>query len=273
MKLSIITINYNNAEGLQKTIESVVNQTSQDFEYIIIDGGSTDGSVEVIHKYQDKCAYWISEPDRGIYHAMNKGIMQAKGEYCQFVNSGDYLQDSDVTERMLLNMPDCSFIYGNRLRQINGRTEIERSYAGRQITLLDMYRSTFFHATAYIKRSLFEKYGLYDESFRIVSDWKFFLIAIGLNDEKVIYKDINVVWFDSTGISSTNLELDKLERRAVLAKVLPQSILSDYQSFAREGVIFRRLKQNRMIWFAIINLYRVVFRIDKFSAYIKTIKR
>ena len=81
MKLSVITINYNNRDGLKKTIESVVNQTYKDFEYIIIDGGSTDGSVEVLKEYSDKIDYWVSEPDKGIYNAMNKGIDIAKGEY------------------------------------------------------------------------------------------------------------------------------------------------------------------------------------------------
>ncbi len=84
MKLSIITINFNNAVGLKKTIESVVNQTSNDFEYIVIDGGSKDGSIDIIKKYDSKINYWISEPDNGIYHAMNKGILLAKGDYLEF---------------------------------------------------------------------------------------------------------------------------------------------------------------------------------------------
>jgi glycosyltransferase involved in cell wall biosynthesis len=89
MKLSVITINYNNAIGLRKTIESVVNQTFRDYEYIIIDGGSTDGSVDVIKEYADKIDYWVSEPDKGIYNAMNKGVAAAHGEYTNFLNSGD----------------------------------------------------------------------------------------------------------------------------------------------------------------------------------------
>ena len=84
-KFSIITINYNNKEGLRKTIESVVGQSFRDFEYIIIDGGSTDGSIEVIKEYAGKVDYWVSEPDKGIYHAMNKGVLQAHGEYLNFM--------------------------------------------------------------------------------------------------------------------------------------------------------------------------------------------
>ena len=90
MKLSIITVNLNNLEGLKKTYESVVSQTFTDYEWLVIDGGSTDGSREFIEQHQDKFAYWCSEPDKGIYNAMNKGIVRAKGEYLNFMNSGDY---------------------------------------------------------------------------------------------------------------------------------------------------------------------------------------
>nr|WP_295923782.1 glycosyltransferase family 2 protein [uncultured Dyadobacter sp.] len=265
-KLSIITINYNNAAGLQKTIESVVTQTSADFEYIVVDGGSTDGSTEVIRRYEDKITYWVSEPDRGIYHAMNKGILQAKGKYCHFLNSGDYLIDRHVTEQMLHEMPDCSILYGNKIREINGKLVTQKSYAGRPITLLDMYRSTIFHASAYIKRSLFDQYGLYDESLKIVSDWKFYLITVGLHNEKVAYRDIDVVWFDNQGISSTDTALDQKERAQVLQQVLPKSILLDYQEFALDTVIIRRLKRNKLIWFLILNLYRVLFHLDRLLA-------
>ncbi len=89
MKLSIITINKNNAYGLRKTIQSVINQTYSNIEYIIIDGASTDGSIDVIKKFEDKIDWWASEPDTGIYNAMNKGIKIATGDYCQFLNSGD----------------------------------------------------------------------------------------------------------------------------------------------------------------------------------------
>ncbi len=264
LKLSIITINYNNASGLLKTIESVLRQTSDDFEYIVIDGGSTDGSKQIIGKYQNKINYWVSEPDLGIYHAMNKGIRQAKGQYCQFLNSGDYLLAPDVTERMLQDMPQCSIMYGNEIKQVNGKLVVEKSYAGRSITLLDLYRSTIFHASAYIKRSLFEQYGFYDESLKIVADWKFYLITVGLHNEKVVYRDIDMVWFDTQGISSTNKVLDKEERERVLTETLPETIRPDYQAFARDGAIIQRLKQNKLIWFIILNLYRVLFRIDKY---------
>ena len=110
--LSIITINLNNREGLRKTIESVVNQTFQDFEFIVIDGASTDGSVEVIQDYP-RINYWISEPDTGIYNAMNKGIAKATGEYCLFLNSGDTLFQINTLTGILQSNPKGDIIFGN----------------------------------------------------------------------------------------------------------------------------------------------------------------
>lgn len=251
---------------MRKTIESVVAQTSPDIEYLVIDGGSTDGSVAVMEEFKNRIDYHVSEPDRGIYDAMNKGIARATGTYCQFLNSGDYLVSDDVTERMLANIPDCSFLYGNKIRMTNGKPQTYKSYAGRQITLLDMCRGTFFHATAYIRKTMFDKYGLYDESFKIVSDWKFFLIAIGLNNESVVYKDIDMVWFDPFGLSSTNLELDQNERQLVLEQTLPANLLPDYKEFGRDATIIRRLRRNDLAWFVVINIYRLLFRVDKYFA-------
>lgn len=115
MQLSIITINRNNAAGLRRTIESVVSQTAfNQIEYIVIDGASTDGSKEVIMEFADKLTYWISEPDTGIYNAMNKGIKVATGEYCQFLNSGDWLAENKVIEDMTNSFPKkCTIKYLN----------------------------------------------------------------------------------------------------------------------------------------------------------------
>lgn len=100
MKLSIITVNFNDAGGLERTIKSVISQTFCDYEFIIIDGGSTDGSVEIIKVYSDRIDYWVSEMDRGIYHAMNKGVDQAHGDYCLFLNSGDSFYNDEVLEKL-----------------------------------------------------------------------------------------------------------------------------------------------------------------------------
>lgn len=101
LKISIITVSYNAAKTIEQTIQSVVNQTYDNIEYIIIDGGSTDGTVDIIKKYEDKIAYWVSEPDKGIYDAMNKGILKASGEYIYFLGADDWLYNESVMERRI----------------------------------------------------------------------------------------------------------------------------------------------------------------------------
>ena len=273
MTLTIITINYNNAAGLKKTVQSILSQTSQEFEYIIIDGGSTDGSVEVISnfKFQISNFRWISEKDNGIYHAMNKGIRMAQGEYLQFVNSGDCLVSNDVTVQMLASL-SCgerqgegrpSIFYGNMLKQMNGWILRDKCFAGRQPTMLDFYRGTLNHSPAYIKRSLFEKYGLYDETLKIASDWKFYMQAIIFGGEKIEYRDIDVTLFDMTGISETNKELDKAERLQVLQELLPEQILQDYQTWSFPISQMQRIKRYPLAAKLCYFMERCLFKLDK----------
>ncbi len=193
-KLSIITINRNNKDGLQKTIESVINQTFKDYEYIVIDGASTDGSVDVIKQYANQITYWVSEPDKGIYNAMNKGILQTKGEYCLFLNSGDYLFDSNVLSSFFEQKPQEDIAFGNILGDtINYPTNLRFSF---------MYGLTIQHSASFIKRKLFDRIGLYDESYKIVSDWCFFMLALYKYDSSYKYYPIVISVFDTTGISS-----------------------------------------------------------------------
>jgi glycosyltransferase involved in cell wall biosynthesis len=262
MKLSIITINLNNASGLRKTIESVISQNSRDFEYVIVDGGSIDGSLEVINDFKDYITSWSSEPDNGIYHAMNKGIRMSNGEYLQFLNSGDWLFASDVTTHMLTSLPDCSIIYGNMLKQMGkGKILINREIPG--ISLLTFYIGTLNHSSAYIRRSLFEKYGLYDESLKIVSDWKFYLVAIGLNNEKVCYRNIDMTCFDMKGISNVNKELDRIERKKVLEELIPANILIDYKRYSKYILQMKRINRFKLTRWLVWFIERVLFKIEK----------
>ncbi|MBR4228716.1 MAG: glycosyltransferase [Bacteroidales bacterium] len=268
--VTIITINRNNAFGLERTMHSIFTQTRTDFEYIVIDGASSDGSIGVIKKYTDSLAgrlKWISEPDNGIYNAMNKGIRMASGKYVQFLNSGDCLASDDVTERMLeeLKKNDYpSILYGNMLKDMpDGKVIRDRCFAGKDISFLGFYTGTLNHSPAYIRKDLFEKYGLYDESLRIVSDWKWYLQAIVLGEEKPVYTDIDVTLFDMHGISETNKELDKVERKKVLGELIPQTILSDYDNWAFPINQMKRLKRHpwayKLVWF----LERCLFKIEK----------
>ena len=368
MKLSIITINYNNAEGLRKTLASVAAQTYADIEHIIVDGGSTDGSVDIIREYADNEAIrlqgytairqekngkadealpnrpiassphrheirWISEPDKGIYNAMNKGIEIALGkfgvtddhhsmpyrliassphrlsEYIQILNSGDILAAADVTERMMAALAlqvkgeehpmmqassgtplrlevksnenskaetDASsplasrlspiengpaIFYGNMIK-VNAQGQVVGKSGYTEYSLRQFYSSTLNHDCAYIRRDLFEEYGLYDENLKIVSDWKWYLQAIGLGRVKPEYVDIDVTIFDDGGISETNLALRNAERRKVLEELLPPAVLWDYDTHAFEMEQMKRLRRWHLyglVWF----IERVCFKLEK----------
>ena len=225
MKLSIITVNLNNRDGLQKTIDSVVSQTFKDFEWIVIDGGSTDGSKELIEQYADHFAYWVSEPDKGIYNAMNKGIRVSKGDYLQFLNSGDWLVDKTALERCFSHGFTADVIYGD---QYFVYPEKQRSSDFPEVlTLKFLLYSSLGHSASFIHRNLFEK-EQYDEGFRIVSDWAFF-VKMMLADKKFVKVNEIVTCYDTTGISSTNIELQTQERERVIKKYVPEAITRDYR--------------------------------------------
>ena len=456
MKLSIITINYNNAEGLRKTLASVASQTYRNIEHIIVDGGSTDGSVDIIREYEkaypqplperrgeepthdtfasvwgahtadstqydllkanaeknrknpteaesilwdmlkgnniglhfrrqhiildyivdficiekglvieldggyhndpeqkeyderrtahlqqlgytelrfaneelltnpdaviarikevaislpslqgrggERLIIWTSEPDKGIYNAMNKGVEIALGkrivnadhttssnslndnrstlnelqsDYVQILNSGDILASPDVTERMmnalhsftrstLNDKIDVPILYGNMIKKDYTTGKILGKSGEVEYSLRQYYSSTMNHDCCYIRRDLFDTYGLYDENLKIVSDWKWFLQAIGLGKVKPVYVDIDVTIFDASGISETNLELRNKERRQVLEEVLPPAILADYDKYAFPMEQYNRLKKYHL-WPIAYFMERVLFKFEKWG--------
>lgn len=230
-KLSIITINLNNASGLRKTIDSVVAQSFTDIEYIIIDGGSNDGSIEVIKEHTEEITYWISEPDKGIYNAMNKGILKATGEYLLFLNSGDWLLYNILEEVFRLDIVEDIF-YGNIIleNQDNLKT-INRGCSKLKLTFYDFWEGTIRHQAAFIKRCLFDIYGLYDESYSIVSDWVFFIKVVIFGKATYKYKDLDISHFDTNGLGTIPSQMQKNERQRALKSFLPDSILQDYEDY------------------------------------------
>lgn len=269
--LSIITINRNNVSGLDKTIHSVLSQSTTEFEYIIIDGASNDGSVETIRRYADcfgERLKWVSEPDKGIYNAMNKGISMASGEYIQFLNSGDCLVADDVVEKMCRALSDSGYppiLYGNMLKDMPDGLLRDKCFAGQEISLLGFYIGTLNHSPAYIRKSLFDKYGLYDESLRIVSDWKWYMMAIIFGDEKPVYTDLDVTLFDMNGLSETNKELDEAERARVLAELVPSTILTDYDQWSFSIGQMKRLKRYPLAYKIVWLLERCLFKVEKWK--------
>jgi glycosyltransferase involved in cell wall biosynthesis len=209
LKLSIITINYNNAEGLEKTIESVVNQTFHDYEFIIIDGNSTDNSKQIIEKYDPKITTWISELDTGIYNAMNKGISKAKGEYCLFLNSGDYLHNQSILEFIFQKKHSADIVYGDMLT-INDKGIQKHLKMPYYVGSRRLFFDTIWHPVSFIRRDLFLKYGYYDESYKIVSDYEFFVrVIIGkhVSLKKVPYI---ITVFDTKGLSSDKMKVPQI---------------------------------------------------------------
>ena len=416
MKLSIVTINYNNAEGLRKTLASVASQTYADIEHVIVDGGSTDGSVEIIREYArangahggsptNNChqIHWLSEPDNGIYHAMNKGIEIALGQrivnddhtsspitnskspitnsqlpitnsqspiansqspisntpspiastsYIQILNSGDILAADDVTERMfkamgygqspIANSPSpiannqypipnhqypiansqspmdnrqwemgdetnhqypiansqspianrqypiansqspisntpspisnsqspISIFYGNMIKEWPDGRRVKDTCGGGDYTpesFYYFYRGTLNHDCAYIRKDLFEKYGLYNEQMKICSDWEWYVRAIVLGGEKTVYTNIDVTVFDMTGVSESdgkNRELIKKERREYLESILPAAVLRDYDMLSLPIEQYRRLKKYHL-WGIVYFVERILFKLEK----------
>jgi glycosyltransferase involved in cell wall biosynthesis len=172
-KLSIVTINYNNIGGLKRTVESVINQSWKEFEYIVIDGGSTDGSAEYISEMKSHFAYWVCEPDKGVYNAMNKGLNVASGEYIFILNSGDCLIDIRVLENVSTEIGIVNMQTGKQ-NVFLGSTRQEGSDHNfsppEEVTLYHLYRSAIPHQGQFLPRNLTISYP-FREDYKIVSDW------------------------------------------------------------------------------------------------------
>ncbi|MEO6539648.1 MAG: glycosyltransferase family 2 protein [Ferruginibacter sp.] len=236
--LSIVTINYNNKAGLQKTVQSVVDQSYNQFEYVVIDGGSNDGSLEIISQNEKSIHYAVSEKDAGIYNAMNKGILAAHGKYILFLNSGDVLFAAntlaDCIPALSLNY---DFVYGNTFFDKHGK----RSF----VNYPDKLSFSFFltdslcHQSTFIKRELFEN-SLYNETAKIVSDWEFFVIKICKENKTSHHVNETVSVFDVSGASSEQLAYNESERAVVIEQYFP-AFVEDY-NYVR-SLKLRRIKQ------------------------------
>ena len=245
-KLSIITINYNNLLGLQKTVESVTDQTWQEFEYIVIDGGSIDGSGIYLESQTDKITYWVSEPDTGIYNAMNKGIAKATGEYLLFLNSGDHFNDSLSLQKVAKHLVNEGIIYFNIDVIANGSSYVLENPAAMSFSYL--HNNLPCHQCTFIHQSVFERVGYYDESLKIVADWKLLLLA--LLKHNVTYRKVDAVFstFYKDGISSLpeNQSIMEAERTQVIETEFP-ILLNDLKEHFVQQRIIRNLRKSRKI--------------------------
>jgi glycosyltransferase involved in cell wall biosynthesis len=205
MKLSIITVNKNNVLGLEKTMQSVMSQTFTDFEYIVIDGGSDDGSADIIKKYADKITYWVSEPDGGIYNGMNKGILVAHGEFCLFLNSGDWLIESATLQNVfeeIAGLPEAEggggVYYSDCISDDNSFRKSPDHITTADLVLV----CNINHQNTIIRRSLFLEHGLYNENLTIAADREFWLKEKWIHGSEFIYIKTNIAIYDRMGITS-----------------------------------------------------------------------
>ena len=258
MKLSIITVNLNNKSGLQKTIDSVISQTYKDFEWIIIDGGSTDGSKELIEKYSSYITYWVSEPDKGIYNAMNKGIISANSEYLLFLNSGDWLINTNIIEQAFPFMNNADFVYGS-LQLVNRDGDIKIwDIPIDSVTGEFFLNSTMPHPATFIKKEKLLQYGGYDESYKIAADWKFFMDAILFGNSSLKKMPFVVSVFSEDGISSTQLTQVKSERQRGIEQSWSNILIDDYKKY-------KMTRDNELVVLAL--------KVYKTNRYMRTIAR
>lgn len=228
-KLSIITINLNNCKGLQKTISSIINQTYRDFEWIVIDGGSTDGSLELIEHNSMHFSYWVSESDNGVYQAMNKGIEKAKGEYAVFMNSGDCFVDSKVLYDVSKEL-DCDIVAGFVKEDVTN----DVINPPMDFTPWHVLRQNIPHQAEFIKLCLFDSIALYSEDMKVLADYEFNLRAALANvSYKTLRRQIAVV--EPGGLSNTRTDLHKEEGKLLWERNLPTTIIKDYSQWMNDN--------------------------------------
>ena len=242
MRVSIVTINLNKRDGLERTLASVRAQTFRDFEQIVVDGGSSDGSLDAIRANADWIGRWVSEPDTGIYNAMNKGVAMASGDYLLFLNSGDCLAAPDVLERVFAGGGgDPGIRYGHTYVR-NREGALVEVAAAAELTVYAIYRHAFCHQSTFYRRDLFSAIGLYDETYRIAADYDFTLRCLnaGVVCERM---DTVVSIFEGNGFSMSSRERLVAETSRVWSRYVGVSIEKDFARIARLEADVRRLQR------------------------------
>lgn len=228
-KITVITVCYNAEKEIEKTMVSVLNQTYPDIEYLIIDGASKDNTVNIAHRisteYSEKDIKIFSEPDNGIYDAMNKGIKKATGDWLNFMNAGDSFASNTIVSEMRSEISSgIRILRGNIIRKYNGIKVKSCGVTSQDPKLMDMFNNTFHHQACFIQRSLFLDFGLYSTDYKLCSDWKFFFDCVVLHQVRTKYVEKTVALFEMDGASSKNVMKYINERESYLKSVLGYDI-------------------------------------------------
>lgn len=266
MELSVITVCYNAVNVIEKTIMSVIRQSYDDFEYIVIDGNSVDGTVNIIQKYIDNIDYFLTEPDTGIYNAMNKGVSVARGKYCLFLNAGDAFINKDVLTNVIPFLTGESVISGNEIEIKNGKVE-DYIIPPNKIDFPFLCNNSLRHQSTFIRTDLLKSHA-YDETFKIASDWKFWFEQLYVNGLSYKPVDVDICLFAKDGISTNDkTDLASKEREKVIYNTLGSEWVCRYKNQRKKNIfqyiiyrIIRRFKrQIRLIryrcHFELIEIY------------------
>lgn len=267
IKLSIITINWNNADGLRKTISSVVPQLTEECEYIVVDGESEDESAGVIEEYKKYITHRVSEPNAGIYGNMNKGIKRAKGEYCLFLNSGDWLNEN-ILSRVVRECRGEDILYFNTFLSYNDSGFTELSYTP-ELTMRSFYKRTIGHQSTLIRRELFENYGHYNENNRIHSDYEFWIKTIISENCSCRYVNVPLSYYDMGGRSSKPNPHTAQEIEAIQSRYLPKRVLADYEywyRWEREMEIMVWYKKHKVLYGFLVVAYKIMKNLGRGAA-------
>ena len=208
MKISIITICFNNQKEVQETIDSVLTQSFKNIEYILVDGGSTDGSLKIIHANFDKIDFIISEPDKGVYSAINKGLKIATGDVIGLLHAGDLFYDNNVLSLIEKTFRDSEsdLVYGHSMVLSENRDKLIRKNISPTYNDNLMRRGWFpSHQSVFFKTSVFAQCGYYNEDYKIAGDYEFLLRVLCVFDLKASRIDAFIIKFYLGGISSKNI--------------------------------------------------------------------
>lgn len=239
--ISVVTVSYNAVSTIEQTIISVLNQMYSNIEYIIIDGGSTDGTIDIIKRYDDKITYWQSEPDKGIYDAMNKGIQKANGEWINFMNAGDMFSSTMILQQMADTLKSGIRILRGNIIRIYPKFRVKSvGVTVQEPGLMDMFDNTFHHQACLIQVSLFREFGLYSTDYKLCSDWKFFFDCVVLHNIKSQYVDLTVAHFKMDGTSTNNSILYRKEQEHYLKNLYGVEqfhLLHELKIYRKSGLI------------------------------------